>query len=91
MVALSCGVPVVHPPFTEVSPLVAAYDAGWLVDPADPEAVDAVFDEVVGRPEVVAAKAAGARRLWRGGARPGGGDGAPRPPGPAAPVGGMRP
>lgn len=65
VVALACGVPVVHPPFTEVSPLVAAYDAGWLVDPADPEAVDAVFEEIVGRPDLVAAKAAGARRLWQ--------------------------
>jgi hypothetical protein len=65
VLALACGVPVVHPPFTELSPLVAAHDAGWLVDPADPEGVDAVFEEIAGRPEVVAAKAAGARRLWR--------------------------
>ena len=65
VVALACGVPVVHPPFTEVSPLVAAYDAGWLVDPADLGAVDTVIEEIVGRPEVVAAKAANARRLWR--------------------------
>jgi glycosyltransferase involved in cell wall biosynthesis len=65
VVALACGVPVVHPPFTEVSPLVAAYDAGWLVDPDDPAAVDAAFAEVTGRPDIVAAKAEGARRLWR--------------------------
>lgn len=65
VVALACGVPVVHPPFTEVSPLVAAYGAGWLVDPSDPEAVDAAFEEIVGCPAVVADKAAGARRLWR--------------------------
>jgi glycosyltransferase involved in cell wall biosynthesis len=64
VVALSCGVPVIHPPFTEVAPLVARYDAGWLVDPDDPEAFEAVLGEVAGRPEVVAAKGAGARRLW---------------------------
>ncbi|MFH1330806.1 MAG: hypothetical protein ABIJ48_09190 [Actinomycetota bacterium] len=65
VVALACGVPVVHPPFTEVSPLVAAYDAGWLVDPEDPKAVEAVFAEIIGHPEAVAAKAANARRLWQ--------------------------
>lgn len=64
VVALCCGVPVIHPPFTEVSPLVAAYDAGWLVDPSDLRALDAVLDEALSRPEVVAAKAANARRLW---------------------------
>jgi len=64
VVALSCGVPVIHPPFTEVAPLVARYDAGWLVDPDDPEAFEAVLDEVLARPEVVAEKGANARRLW---------------------------
>ena len=65
VVALACGVPVIHPPFTEVSPLIAAFDAGWLVDPADLGAVDAVIDAIIGHPEVVAAKAANARHLWR--------------------------
>ena len=65
VVALACGVPVVHPPFTEVSPLIAAYDAGWLVDPEDLEAVEAVLAEIIGHPEVVAAKAANTRRLWQ--------------------------
>ena len=64
VVALACGVPVVHPPFTEVSPLVEAYDAGWLVEPANQEALDGVLDAILGHPEVVAAKAANARRLW---------------------------
>jgi len=64
VVALSCGVPVVHPSFTEVSPLVAGADAGWLVDPADRAALDEVLDLVLGDPGAVAARAAGARRLW---------------------------
>lgn len=64
VVAAACGVPVVHPPFTEVSPLIERYDAGWLVGPDDAPALDAVLDEIVERPEVVAAKAANARRLW---------------------------
>jgi glycosyltransferase involved in cell wall biosynthesis len=64
VIALCCGVPVIHPPFTEVSPLVARYDAGWLVDPGDPAALDAVLDEVIAHPKAAEAKAAGARRLW---------------------------
>jgi hypothetical protein len=64
VVALSCGLPVIHPPFTEVSPLIDRYDAGWLVDPDDLAALDAVVDEVKSFPEAVAARAANARRLW---------------------------
>lgn len=64
VVALSCGVPVVHPPFTEVSPLVARADAGWLVDPADRAGLDEVLDRVLSDPGAVAVKAANARRLW---------------------------
>jgi hypothetical protein len=65
VVAAACGVPVVHPPFTEVSPLIEQYDAGWLVNPNDAAALDAVLDEIMGNPGVVAAKAANARRLWQ--------------------------
>jgi hypothetical protein len=64
VVALACGVPVVHPPFTEVSPLIAAHDAGWLVDAGDRGSLDGVLDEILESPEVLAAKAANARRLW---------------------------
>jgi hypothetical protein len=64
VVALSCGVPVVHPPFTEVSPLIARADAGWLVDADDGEGLDRVLDEILESPGAVAAKAENARRLW---------------------------
>jgi hypothetical protein len=62
--ALSCGRPVVHPPFTEVSPLIAEFDAGWLIDPAQEHEVARVLDEVVGDRDAIARKAANARRLW---------------------------
>jgi len=29
---------------------VEAYDAGWLVDPADQEALDGVLDAILGHP-----------------------------------------
>ena len=47
IISLSCGVPVIHPPFTEVSPMIAEYDAGWLVDPEDTAALEAVFGEII--------------------------------------------
>jgi hypothetical protein len=64
IVAVSCGVAVVHPPFTEVSPLIAEYEAGWLVDPEDMKAVDRVFGEILADAEEVRRRAGNARRLW---------------------------
>jgi hypothetical protein len=42
VVSLACGVPVIHPPFTEVSPMIEEYDAGWLVDPDDTAALEGI-------------------------------------------------
>lgn len=62
VVALSCGVPVIHPPFTEVSPFIAQYDAGWLVDCADTRRLSEVVN---GIDEAEAArKSDNAVRLW---------------------------
>ena len=63
VVSLACGVPVVHPPFTEVSAMISEYDAGWLVDPLDEGAVGAALDEVIGDPEAVRRKRENARAL----------------------------
>lgn len=63
VVSLACGVPVVHPPFTEVSAMISEYDAGWLVDPLDDRAVGAALDEVMGDPEAVRRKRENARAL----------------------------
>lgn len=63
VVALACGTPVIHPPFTEVSPMIAEYDAGWLVDPEDAEALEAVLDEIITDQTVVQRKAENARML----------------------------
>jgi hypothetical protein len=63
VVSLACGVPVVHPPFTEVSAMISEYDAGWLVDPLDDGAVGAALDEVMGDPETVRRKRENARAL----------------------------
>ena len=63
IVALACGVPVVHPRFTEVTPLIARYDAGWLVDPGDAVGLSTVLDELVEAPDELRRKAENARRL----------------------------
>ncbi|QIN84204.1 hypothetical protein GBA63_17260 [Rubrobacter tropicus] len=63
VVSLAAGVPVIHPPFTEVSPMISAYDAGWLVDPEDSEAVEATIRGILDDPGAVREKRANARRL----------------------------
>lgn len=63
VIAISCGLPVIHPSFTEVSPLIAAYDAGWLVDVSDSEALVTLLVRIASDPAELAEKRANARRL----------------------------
>jgi hypothetical protein len=63
IIALACGVPVLHPPFTEVSPMIAEYDAGWLVDPEDTAALQAVIGGIIDDPDELRRKKENARRL----------------------------
>lgn len=60
VVALSCGLPVLHVPFTEVSEIIRAHHAGWLVEESDVAAMEAVFEEAVADPDALAARRAGA-------------------------------
>ncbi|MET0884590.1 MAG: hypothetical protein ABWZ13_10590, partial [Acidimicrobiales bacterium] len=62
VVALACGVPVIHPPFTEVSPFIEAYDAGWLHAAEDVDTLPDLLHSIT--PEQAAAKSANAVRLW---------------------------
>lgn len=62
VVALTAGRPVVHPPFTEVAPMIEAAGAGWLLDVADPDLGDrlaAIFDD----PDEVARRGERAREV----------------------------
>jgi hypothetical protein len=63
VISLACGVPVIHPPFTEVSPMVAEYDAGWLVDPPDTKALEDVISGILDDPDLVRRKKENARAL----------------------------
>ncbi|MCA1722638.1 MAG: hypothetical protein LC779_16620 [Actinobacteria bacterium] len=61
-VALACGLPIVHPPFTEVSQFVRRFGAGWLVDADDHDAFGALIDQLVTDPSLLAEATAGAER-----------------------------
>jgi glycosyltransferase involved in cell wall biosynthesis len=63
IISLACGVPVIHPPFTEVSPMIVEYDAGWLVDPPDTAALEKIISGLLDDPEVVRRKKESARTL----------------------------
>ena len=63
VISLACGVPVIHPPFTEVSPMIAEYDAGWLLDPPDTKALEDVIGGILDDPDVVRRKKENARAL----------------------------
>ena len=63
VISLACGVPVIHPPFTEVSPMVAEYDAGWLIDPPDTKALEDVISGILDDPDLVRRKKENARVL----------------------------
>jgi len=63
VISLACGVPVIHPPFTEVSPMIAEYDAGWLVDPSDTAALEKVISAALDNLEMVRRKQENARTL----------------------------
>ncbi len=63
IISLCCGVPVIHPPFTEVSPMISAYDAGWIVDPQDTASLEKVMDAILDDPALVRKKKQNARTL----------------------------
>jgi len=63
VISLSCGVPVIHPPFTEVSKMISDYDAGWLVDPRDTEAIEQIVESILEQPDSLREKQRNARIL----------------------------
>lgn len=65
VVALSCGLPVMHVGFTEVSDIIAEHGAGWIVEHDDGEAMAAVLREVVADPARLAQAREGAVRVAR--------------------------
>lgn len=62
---LWCGLPVLYNDYSELSDLIREYNAGWTVDPEQPEEISAALDEIFERPELVARKSENAQRLVR--------------------------
>jgi len=64
VVALAAGVPVIHPPFTEVSPVIAEFDAGWLIDPDDEAGLLSTLTSLREDRDQLSSKADNAREAW---------------------------
>lgn len=62
---LWCGLPVIYNDYSELSELIAEYDAGWTVNERRREGINAVLDEIFEAPEIVERKSANAQRLVR--------------------------
>ncbi len=65
LVAVACGLPVIHVPFTESGVLVERYSAGWLVDGDDGEGVARAIDSAINEPHALALRRTGAAALGR--------------------------
>jgi glycosyltransferase involved in cell wall biosynthesis len=62
---LWAGLPVVHQGYAELSELISAYEAGWLIDPEDPEAIRSLVRRILSAPEEIRARGRNAQALAR--------------------------
>jgi GT2 family glycosyltransferase/glycosyltransferase involved in cell wall biosynthesis len=62
---LWCGLPVVYNDYADLSRLIAAYEAGWTVDPEDKEQVASAVEQLLTDPEEAARRGVNAQRLVR--------------------------
>jgi len=61
---LWCGLPVIYNNYAEITDYIREYNAGWIVDPQDREAIATVL-EIFEHPEQVAERSQNAQRLVR--------------------------
>ncbi len=62
---LWCGLPVVYHDYGELSPLIRDYEAGWVADPADRDALESLLREIVRDPGEIKRRSANAQALAR--------------------------
>lgn len=62
---LWCGLPVIYNDYAELSDYIREYNAGWIVDPEDREAIMAVLNGILDHPEQVVERGLNAQRLVR--------------------------
>ncbi len=60
-----CGLPVIHPAFSEVAEHIRAYEAGWVVLHNDPEALRDVVISILANPDEARRRGENAQRLAR--------------------------
>ncbi|MGC8880638.1 MAG: glycosyltransferase, partial [Anaerolineae bacterium] len=60
-----CGLPVIYQDFSELSPLIREYEAGWVVNPADEAQVEAAIEEALTCPHEVRRRGENAQQLVR--------------------------
>lgn len=63
--ALACGRPVVHPDFTEVSPFIREFGAGWIVESGAPSEVERILNSIIEDRGEIDTRAEHAREAWR--------------------------
>ena len=63
VIYLWCGLPVIHSDYSDLAPLIARYDAGWVLDPADADGLREAIKMILREPTVVQKKGQNARRL----------------------------
>lgn len=62
---LWCGLPVIYNNYAELTDYIREYNAGWIVDPQDREAIAAVINDIFDHPEQIAERSQNAQRLVR--------------------------
>lgn len=62
---LWCGLPVIYQDFSELSPMIRKYEAGWVVNPADEAQVEAAIEEALTCPQEVRRRGENAQQLVR--------------------------
>lgn len=60
---LWCGLPVIHPAFSEVADYIRRYEAGWVVRHDDPQGLREVILSILADPEEARRRGANAQRL----------------------------
>ena len=60
-----CGLPVIYQDFSELSPMIREYEAGWVVDPSDGAQVEAAIEEALTSPQEVRRRGENAQQLVR--------------------------
>lgn len=65
VVYLAAGLPVLYNDYSELSGLIAEYDAGWALNPEDRSALEKVVRDILERPEQLGPKRQAAQKLVR--------------------------